>query len=64
MSCRRGRDGDLDVHVSDGVRILGPHLDESPRLGGRLLEHLGRFVPSGLPDVAAGRRRQAPLRAF
>ena len=40
MSCRRGSDGDLDVHDSDGVRILGPHLDGSPRLGGRLLEHL------------------------
>ena len=64
MSCRRGSEGDLDVHDSDGVRILGPHLDESPRLGGRLLEHSGHLAPSGLPDMAAGRRQQASVRAF
>jgi len=64
MSCRRGSEGDLDVHDSDGVRILGPHLDESHGSAADSWSTLDALFPSGLPDVAAGRRRQAPVRAF
>jgi hypothetical protein len=37
--------GDLDVDDSDSVRILDPRIDESPRLGGRLLEYLDALFP-------------------
>jgi hypothetical protein len=63
VSCRRGVIGGLDEHDSDGVRI-SIHISADPH--GSAADSWSTWTPgsSGLPDMAAGRRRQAPVRAF
>jgi hypothetical protein len=57
--------GDLDEHDTDPVRILDPHLNQTPRLGAWLLDHAdaGRGQPLMLsvdiPDLDPDHQRRS-----